>query len=108
MPSPTELKAGEAKLVTFTILDEDGNNVDVSAATLTFKVKSGKETGSIVITKDDADFASKGNGTATVKLSATDTNLTKGLYIGELKIQLAADNIDKSDDLAIKIIEAIT
>lgn len=108
MPTPVELKAGEAKLLSFTIVDEDGNNVDVSGATLTFKLKSGKETGSVAITKADADFASKGSGTATVKVSATDTDLTKGLYTGELKIQLAADNIHKSADLDFKILEAIT
>lgn len=108
MPTPVELKSGEAKTITFTILDEDGNNVDVSGATLTFKLKSGKETGSVVLTKNDADFATKGNGTATVKVSDTDMALTKGLYTGELKVELAADNIDKSDDLDFKIIEAIT
>lgn len=108
MPEAVEIKAGEAKLVTFTILDEDGAAVNTSGSTLTFKVKSGKETGTVVITKEDGTFITHGNGSATVKLSATETNLPKGNYIGELKIQFAADNIDKSDDIAIKIIEAIT
>lgn len=106
--SGIKIKQKEAKTLTFTIKDSDGAVIDVSSATLTFIVKSGME-GTLIFTKDDADFdkTDAANGVVSVVLTTTDTDRT-GTYIGELKTHFSDTNIDKSSNIEIIMQKAIT
>lgn len=102
-----ELKQNEAKTITFTVTDADGNAVDVSSATFTLKFKSNRQATGYVIEKADGDFdkTQGASGIVTVDLSTTDTNQTAGDYVGELTITISASNIDKSKDITMTILD---
>lgn len=103
------LKQKEAKTIRFTVTDASGI-VNLSTATLTFGVKKNKSDAAYVILKADALFGKvlAATGIVTVPLSATDTDLDQGEYIGELKTFFSATNIDKSADITVVIEQAVT
>lgn len=108
MSADITLKQGEAKTLTFTITDANGDAVDVSLATMTFTMKDQKSDASALVTIVDGSFdkTDGANGIVTCPISATQTNQTPGKYTGELKTQISASNIDKSSDILIRIIKA--
>lgn len=108
MGADITIKQGEAKTIKFTVTDAAGV-IDLSSATLKFGVKRIKSDAAYLIEKEDAAFDKTDAATGIVKLplSATDTNQTPGDHVGELRVTFAADNIDKSADIEIKIDKAI-
>ena len=98
------LKQGEAKTVTLTITDINGNAVNVSAATLKFMMTYGSTT----VTVLDAAFnkTQGASGIVTFVLSSTDT-ATYGKFKGELMITFSATNIDISEVLDVNIVQSI-
>lgn len=111
MATSVTLKQGEAKTLRF-VVTENGVAVDLSAqgVELFFGVKKKKSDTVYVISKESAafDVTDASTGVITVTLTSTDTNQTPTSYIGELKIKFSDDSIDKSEDLAIKIDQAVT
>jgi len=103
-------KQGEADSVVLTIKDSAGTAIDVTSATLTFTVKRRDKSGSAIFTVADTSFSAKGSGTATMAVSATNTNQTitgeKEQFVGELKIVSGA-NTYKSEDLIFEIQRAV-
>jgi len=110
MASKITLKQGEAKTVTFTVTDEAGTAVNLSAATLTLGVKKAKSDAAYALTKADAAFgkAQAAVGIVTLALAATDTNLAEDTYIGELKCSWSGGaEIEKSADFFLQIKAAV-
>lgn len=102
------LKKKEAKTVTFTIKDADGDIVDVTLTTMTFVMKENIR-GSALVTKNDSDFnkVQSTSGIVSFVLDSTDTN-RDGHFMGELKIVFSTSNIDKSGIIDIEILKSIT
>lgn len=105
-----KLKVGEAKKITFTVTDSDGVVINLTGATCTFAMKRNKTDAVAVVTKNDVNFdkTDGANGIVSVVLTASDTTRAVGEYIGELKVAIDANNIDKSDDIHITIESSIT
>lgn len=103
-----KLKQKEAKTVQFTI-KENNTALNVTGATFTFGFKENRSDTSLLVTKNHADFdtGSAANGIVSVTLTSTDLDQDPGIYLGELKTQLSASNIDKSEDIILLIEEAI-
>jgi len=105
------LKQGEAKTLTITVKDSDGLAVDLSAATLFLGVKKAKSDTAYAFSKDDADFTKTqaAQGIVSVALTESDTDQTKGKYIGELQCSWTGppEVIDKSADFYLQIVEAV-
>ena len=103
------LKQQEAKTLVFTIVDTDGDVVDVNTATMTFTVKTSKSAGSYVIQKEDADFdkTAAGSGIVKVTLNETDLDLNPITHYAELKTYFSTTNVDKSDDILLTIEKAV-
>lgn len=108
--SDITFKQGEADSVVLSITDQSGSNISVSGATMTFTVKRRDKSGSAIITIANADFSSKGSGTATMAVDASDTSITitgeKEQYVGELKV-VSGSNTYKSKDLIVEIHKAV-
>jgi len=104
-----EIKRKEAKTLTFTIRDNNGDVLDVSDPTTVDFVVKDRPGGSTIISKQNSDFdkTNAADGKVSVVLDSTDTDYV-GSYVGELKITFSGTNIDKSDYIQILIQEAIT
>jgi len=105
------LKQGEAKTLRFTIRDKTtGEVVDVSSATLTFGGQKQVNPDGLDISKADGTFTKTdaASGIVLLPLSASDLDLDAEVYECELKVEFAADNIDKSTHIELTIQEAIT
>lgn len=111
MATSITLKQGEAKTLRF-VVTENGAAVDLSGQDVTFffGMKKKKSDTTYVVSKEDTSFTTTDadDGIITVILTATDTNQTPTTYIGELKIKFSDNSIDKSEDLTIKIDQAVT
>lgn len=105
------LKQGESKILTLTVTDELGALVNLSAATLTLGVKESAKDLLYAIQKADGVFdkVSAASGVVKVPLSATDTNLPEGDYIGELKAEWASSpvTIEKTINFYIQVRQAV-
>jgi hypothetical protein len=104
-------KQGESKTINITVKDSLNVAVNLSGATLTLGVKASKNDTSYAITKDDTAFNKDlaASGIVSVPLTATDTNIAEGDYIGELKCSWASGaTINKSTDFLLQIKKAIT
>jgi hypothetical protein len=105
------MKQGEAKVVTLTVTDEAGALVNLSAATLTLGVKAHASDLLFVIQKANTDFdkTAAASGVVKVPLTATDTNLAPGDYVGELKAEWASSPvvIEKTINFYLQIRQAV-
>jgi hypothetical protein len=106
MTTTLRIKRKEAKTLRFTCTSS-GVAVNLSAATMSFMVKSDKTAldAAAIISKVDADFGktSAASGIVTLPLSASNTDFAPGTYYGELKSYFSATNIDKSADIKFVI-----
>lgn len=109
-----EIKSGEGKVVTFTVTDSNGaavNLTDVIGCTLTFAIHENKGDDAL-ITKSNSDFDKTYavDGIVSVLLTPTDTETTlgEGTYIGELKSAFSGNITDKSVDIDITVLPAVT
>jgi len=107
------VKQKEAKTVTFTIT-QNNDALDVSGGEFKFAVKKAKGDTTYLIEKETADFdvSEAGDGILRTILNETDLDLEAGEYIAELKIDLSTssavnDNIDKSADLSLEVLQAV-
>jgi hypothetical protein len=84
--SDITLKSGEAKWITFTVKDDEGNQVDLSSSSLTFymKPKSANDL-TLTITNSDFDKSQASLGIVRCYIGTTYTSVA-GAYVGELKI----------------------
>ena len=98
---------GEAKTVTWTVKDSSGNLVDLSSASISFAIAP-SEGETPIVTKTDSDFddSNEANGVTSTVLTSSDLG-TAGTYVGQLKIQFSATNIDKSLVIPIVIRESV-
>lgn len=108
MASKITVKQKEAKKIKFTIT-RAGLELDVADAVLTFGVKETKDDEAYLIEKNDSDFdkSDAAGGIVRIQLSATDTNQTPAEHVGELKIVIDADDIDKSVDIVFVVEQAV-
>ena len=100
------VKQKEAKTVSFTI----SGTFSLAAAVFKFGMKENYADAVYLIEKDDVDFDKSEIATRVVKitLETTDLDQVAGNYLSELKITLAADNIDKSTDIPFVVESAVT
>lgn len=105
--SRIRIKQGEQRRLFFTVRDAAGKLVDLTDTELLFRVRSNHQT---VIEKPNNEFTRNSQGVVSVLLTVTETNLPAGVYVGELRIdfQDADGTIEKSWDLSLEIIRAIT
>jgi len=91
-----ELVQKEAKTLTFTIKDSDGNVVDVSDAICSLYGKTSLSDTTYLFEKSDSDFdkSDGANGVITVGLSETDLNFYGYAYC-ILKLEINSGDIDK-------------
>lgn len=103
-------KYKEAKTITVTIKNKDtGAVVDVSSATLTFEARPENGESSVITVADGAmGKGQAASGIVTIPFSSSNLDNPPGKYIGELKTQFSAANIDKSDNITIEIEGAVT
>jgi len=85
----------EAKILKFTIKDDNGDIINLTGATFAFYLKSNFNANPTV-TKSDSYFNKSNavNGIIKLPLSSSDLNLS-GTYYGLLKTILDINNIDK-------------
>ena len=98
------LRQCEAKTLKF-VITENRLALNVAAATLRFALKESKLDAAYAFVKADTDFdkTEAAVGIVRVSLSSGDLDLSPTTYVGELEITFAADNIDRSADIEIKI-----
>ena len=98
MSTTCTVKRKEAKNISFTVTS-GGENVDLTAKTISLVIKRRATDTEAAIEKTTDDFTLSGdnNHIATVTLTEDDLDLTPATYLGELKIVLDENNIDKSD-----------
>lgn len=109
------LKQKEAKTVRFTVTDSNGDAVDLSSATLSFMARESTSDGlgaTVSIEKSNSDFLrtppyDDANGVVGLSLSTDNLDLEAARYHSELKVVFAADNIDKSANIALIIEESV-
>ncbi len=110
MSSVITLKQREARNLTFTV-QEQGEAVDLSSASLFFGVKERKGDTAFALAKEDADFdkSQAQNGVVTVFLTAADTDLSPWAYVGELQVSFPGPQatVSKSADLIVQIEQAV-
>ena len=107
-----DIKQGEAKILKFYYNDgaEEPSQIDVSAATLSFRVKKKKSDVTAVLEKEDGDFdkTEGADGIALLSLSKDETKvLPSGSYKAEIRAEFDAQNIDKSIDIDFVVHRAI-
>jgi len=107
VPIHITIKQKEAKTLTFTIKDEDGDPVSVDTATLTFQAADADGTKIVDIADEDFDKTLASSGIVTCVLTTTHTAIA-GDLTGDLKIYFTATSIDKSANIIIHILSAIT
>ncbi len=91
-----ELVQKEAKTLTFTVKDEDGNLIDVSDAVCSLYGKSSLSDTTYLFEKSDSDFdKSQGaSGIISVTLDSDDLNFSGYAYC-ILKLEISSGDIDK-------------
>lgn len=105
------LKRGEAKIINMTVKDSDGVVVNLSEATLTLGVKALKSDTTYSLSKSDSSFdkTSATSGIVSVAVTSTDTSISEGDYIGELKCSWSSGvTINKTADFVLQIKAAVT
>lgn len=95
------IKQGEARTLSFTITDLDGEAISVTDATMSFVVKEQKTDTEYMIEKehDVFDMTYASDGIVTLPLSDTDTDIEPESYVAELKAEIDSANIIKSEDI---------
>lgn len=84
------------------------HDVDHDATTIfSFMVKRRKSDTVPVIQVDDADIRKREGTYILIPLSASNLNLAPGDYVAEIKSKFSDTNIDKSDDLIIRIEKSV-
>lgn len=103
------IKQGEAKTISFTLTDSDGDAIDVSGATMSFGVKEQKSDDDYIIEKssDDFDTSKASNGIVFLSLSSTDTDVEPESYVAELRAEIDSTSIYKSDDIDFIVEESV-
>ena len=107
MANNNTMKQGEAKTITFTVTDNDGDAVDCSSTTASFKLV--KELGGATfLTKVDADFDKTDaiTGILYVNVSSVESNIDCDKYFSQLTLQFTATNIDKSETKPFYIVKS--
>jgi hypothetical protein len=89
-----DLFAGDSRALTFTVVDDSGNNVDLTGASAIWEMAPlnwKSSAASPLLTKTSAAGGiTLANGSFTLKLASTDTEgLTEGSYYHEAQITLA-------------------
>ena len=106
-----EIKQGEAKALTITVVDGNAVVVNLSAATLFLGVKRKKSDAAYKFSKEDADFdkAQAAVGIVAVNLTETDTDQSPGNYVGEIMCTWTGppEVIEKSADFYLHIVQAV-
>ena len=102
-------KQKEVPTFTFTIKDEDGEEIDVSADTFAFKIKEKRTDTAAEISKVDADFDTTQAASGIIKVTPTQTEMTlrAGTYKAELEITFASGNIKRSQTIDFEILQSI-
>jgi len=103
------VKRKEAKTIRL-VITTNGAILDVSTAICLLAFKKSKIDTIYVIEKTDTDFDKTDAiiGILRVNLSEDDLDLIPGDYIGELKLSFSVTNIDKSADIKLKVLAAVT
>ena len=101
------LKKGEAKILKFTITSSA--TLGLASATYTFGVKQAKSDTSYIIQKTDGSFDKSSASSSIIRLplTNTDTDITAGTYLAELKTSFTDGQIDKSQDLQFVVQDAV-
>lgn len=106
-----DLKQAEAKTLRFTIRDKNGELMDVADPTdVSFRVEDRAVPGSFIVNKANAVFdkTKAAAGVVTVSITAVETAQTPGKYVGELRVEETAAQIDKSVDIDVNIVKSIS
>lgn len=99
---------GEGKTIPLTFTDENGDAIDLSAATMSFKMALNlTDTAIISKTHSDFDMTDAADGIAYFDLSETETAIAVGAYLGQGKAYWSAINSDKTPPFIIVIDPAI-
>jgi len=108
MTTKITVKQGEAKNIKFTIT-VDGETPDLTDTIATFGVKATKDDTEYTLFKEDEDFdrSEEADGILRLNLDADDLTLTAGTYFAELKIWFSETSIDKSEDIKLKVVQAV-
>ena len=102
------IKQGEAKRLKFTI-KQDNSPLDCSTGDCSFTVKRDKGQDDSIINKIDMDFdkSEAEQGILYLTLYGDDTNIDPDIYQSELRIEFSLSSILKSNDIVIKIVQAV-
>lgn len=99
---------GEGKTIPLTFVDEDGDVVDLTSATMSFKLaKNLTEVALISKTHSDFDMTDAALGIAYFDVSTTETNIAVGAYLGQGNAHWTATNSDKTRLFIIVVDPAI-
>lgn len=99
---------GEGKTIPLTFVDEDGDPVDLTSATMSFKLAANlTDTPLISKTHSDFDMTDAADGIAYFDVSTTETNIDTGAYIGQGKAHWSDTNSDKTRLFIIVVDPAI-
>jgi len=109
MSNSLELKQNSARWLTFELTDENGQAVDLTGCTFSYRLKRFKEDDSPLISKSNEDFDKDeaSQGRVRVFLSSTDLDLDPDNYVGELKINFPGGDVFISEDLDLQILMSV-
>ena len=92
-----EIVSGNDRSVNITVTDDDGNAVDLTGATITWKAATSPEASSALITKTNdstngISVSTPSNGVLTINLDPADTQSLDGVYYHETLVTDSSGN----------------
>jgi len=103
MSQDVTMYSGDSKTLTISIVDGDGDAVDVSTAAAVVYAIADSSRGPAHVTKTLADGVSVAGSTVTVTLEPDDTAALAGVYYHELQITDESGNVDTALSGAITV-----
>jgi len=107
-----ELKRGDDRTIQLTYKDSDGNAIDITGYTVFFTVKSAIDNdttdANAIISKTITSHSDPTNGITNIALTASDTNVTPGIYTADIQIKTGGGSISSSDRFSVSITGDVT
>ncbi len=103
---------GDTTNITLTLTDQNGDAIDLTGATVFFTAKPDFDNdvadADAVITKEVSSHSDPTNGITVIPLTASDTNITPGIYQYDVQVKDAGGSIFSLPARQLKVIEDVT
>lgn len=107
-----EIKRGDDKTIRFLYQNSSGGAINITGYTIFFTVKSEIDDdatdGLAVISKTVTSHTNPTAGITNIVLTDTDTNVTPGIYVGDIQVKDTSGNIVSSDRFTVSVVGDVT